>query len=137
MGAESNQKPVEYQPASREMSRRSAETHADFMIAHLNSRMRLLDVGCGTGSITVGLAGYVDSGEVIGIDSGEAEINAAAKSAHDLGLNNVKFQVADLSSLPFSDDEFDAVFAGSAIEFIPESRGAMSPPTASEWGTKT
>ncbi len=100
-------------------------THADFMIVHLKPGMRLLDVGCGTGSITVGLAGYISPGDVIGIDSGEAEINTAVESAKDLGLINVKFQIADPTSLPFVENEFDAVFAGSAIEFIPDATAAI------------
>ncbi len=125
MGGISDSKEGEFQAASQEMSRRSAETHADFMITHLKPGMRLLDVGCGTGSITVGFAGYVDPGEVIGIDSGEVEIKTAVENAEKLGLSNVRFQVSDLTTLPFDDDEFDAVFAGSAIEFIPDATAAI------------
>ncbi len=45
-----------YGAASEEMARRSAESSAAFFLPHLKSGMRLLDVGCGPGSITLGLA---------------------------------------------------------------------------------
>jgi SAM-dependent methyltransferase len=125
MSVKPDPKEGEYQPASREMSRRSAETHAEFMIAQLKPGMRLLDVGCGTGSITVGFAGYVNPGDVVGIDTGEAEIKAAVENAENLALSNVKFQVGGLTNLPFVENEFDAVFAGSAIEFIPDAAAAI------------
>jgi ubiquinone/menaquinone biosynthesis C-methylase UbiE len=41
------------------MSMRTAERHATFFIPHLHSGMKVLDCGCGPGTITLGLAKIV------------------------------------------------------------------------------
>jgi 2-polyprenyl-3-methyl-5-hydroxy-6-metoxy-1,4-benzoquinol methylase len=50
------------------MTSRSAEDSARFFLPYLRAGMRVLDCGCGPGSITVGLAQAVTPGEVVGID---------------------------------------------------------------------
>ena len=52
------------------LERRTAARSAAFLLPHLRPGMRLLDFGCGPGSITVGLAGVVAPGEVVGVDIG-------------------------------------------------------------------
>lgn len=53
---------------------RTAARDAHFCLPHLRPSMRVLDCGCGPGSITVGLADAVRPGEVVGIDMQAAEI---------------------------------------------------------------
>jgi ubiquinone/menaquinone biosynthesis C-methylase UbiE len=50
------------------MSVHTASHQAAFFLPYLRTDMRLLDIGCGPGSITPGLAEAVAPGEVIGID---------------------------------------------------------------------
>ena len=38
------------------LDRRSADTHAFYLLPHLKSGQRVLDFGCGPGTITMGLA---------------------------------------------------------------------------------
>ena len=45
------------------LDRRNAQTHAAYLLPHLRSGMRVLDFGCGPGTITVGLAAAVQPGE--------------------------------------------------------------------------
>src|SRR2546423_15573858 len=52
---------------------RTAENSAAYLLPHLRAGMRLLDVGCGPGTLTVDLARRVGStGEVVGVELSEA-----------------------------------------------------------------
>jgi SAM-dependent methyltransferase len=59
-------------------AKRKAEVEAAFFLPFLKSGMRLLDVGCGPGSITTGLALRVEPAETVGIDASESVIETGA-----------------------------------------------------------
>src|SRR5215467_7322601 len=73
------------------MASRTAEHVAGFLLPHLGAGIRLLDCGCGPGSISVGLARVVAPGEVVGIDIEATQVEAAQKRAHELGVSNARF----------------------------------------------
>ena len=52
----------------QQFQKRTAAKEAGFLLPHLSPGMRLLDCGCGPGSITVGLAEAVAPGQVVGVD---------------------------------------------------------------------
>ncbi len=91
------------------LERRTDESNASHLLPHLEPGMRLLDFGCGPGTISVGLARAVEPGEFHGIDMEESQIEiaraAAASGAHD----NATFHVGDASAMPFEDEFFDLV----------------------------
>jgi SAM-dependent methyltransferase len=97
------------------MSARSAEENAGFMLVHLKPGMRVLDIGCGPGSITVGLAAAVAPGEVTGIDIEPSQVELGRKNATDRGLDNCRFEVASVYELPFNDSSVDAVFGHTIL----------------------
>jgi ubiquinone/menaquinone biosynthesis C-methylase UbiE len=79
--------------------------------------MAVLDVGCGPGNITAGLARKVDHGSIVGIDSAEAVIEIALteqsqKAAH------LSFQVGDVYGLDFPDGHFDVVYAHQVLQHL-------------------
>lgn len=80
---------------------------AAFLVPFLTPRMRLLDVGCGPGTITAALAGIVD--RAIGVEIEPNAIVAARQLAADSGAANLSFVEADMTALPFEDGAFDAV----------------------------
>lgn len=94
----------------RDYGERTAARQAAFVLPYLQPGMSLLDLGCGPGSITVGLARAVAPGEVIGIDHDSRHIEAARSLAAAQGVANVRFRKDDVLTLPFPDDTFDVVF---------------------------
>jgi ubiquinone/menaquinone biosynthesis C-methylase UbiE len=100
------------------MSRRSAETHAAFVLPRLAPGTRLLDCGCGPGAITVGLARRVAPGLVVAVDREPGQTELTRDRAAAEGLDNVEVLVADAASLPFPEGSFDAVFSHALIEHL-------------------
>ena len=58
---------------------RSARSHAAYLLPHLASGQKLLDFGCGPGTITVGLARAVEPGDLHGIDMEESQYSLPAR----------------------------------------------------------
>ena len=78
-------------------ARRRASTHAAFLLRRLSPGMRLLDCGCGPGSITTGLAEAVAPGITVGIDVQSAVLPLSG-GATDARL--VRYAAGDVYALP-------------------------------------
>jgi ubiquinone/menaquinone biosynthesis C-methylase UbiE len=89
--------------------------------------MRGLDLGCGPGSITLGLAEAVAPGEMVGVDVQPSQVAQAQALSAARGVMNVRFEVADVYRLPFPDGSFDAVSAHAGLSKCTGSRS---------WGRK-
>src|SRR5262249_2843608 len=99
--------------------KRTAAEAAAFLLPHLRSGMRVLDVGCGPGSITLGLAEAVEPGEVLGIDLSPDVVNEARRLAAGKGGANVRVEHADVHQLASPDGAFDVVFAHQVLQHVP------------------
>lgn len=108
-----------------ELARRSAAHDAAFLLQYLKQGMRLLDVGCGPGSITVDLAELFPRGEVVGIDKQLPLVEQARLRAAARGVSNTRFEVADAYRLPFPDASFDAIFANGLLMHLREPLRAL------------
>lgn len=86
---------------------RTADDTCGFFTPLLQPQHRILDVGCGPGSITATLAPLVPEGSIVGIDAGSSVIEAA-KARSDLPAN-CTFQTGNATQLPFPDETFDVV----------------------------
>ena len=83
-------------------ARRTAERWAAFLLPHLRPGMRLLDLGCGPGSITAGLA---------------AGLRAVGVDRDPVAIETVPVAAADAAALPFPDASFDAVVSTFGVMF--------------------
>ena len=108
------------------LHRRNAETHAAHLLPYLRPGSRVLDVGCGPGSISVGLAKAIEPGELHGIDMEESQIEIARASAAAGGHINTTFHVGDATDLPFEDDSFDAAHTHAVLMHVPDTEKALS-----------
>jgi ubiquinone/menaquinone biosynthesis C-methylase UbiE len=106
------------------MSERTAETHAGFFLPRLLAGWRVLDAGCGPGTITVGLAPRVAPGEVVGVDMEDSQFLKAGEQAEREGLN-VQFRKASVYELPFPDRYFDAIFSHALLEHLSNPAAAL------------
>lgn len=104
-------------PQADFMARRSAGSHAAFALPLMRPGMRLLDCGCGPGSITLDLAERLRPGGIIGIDQHAETLPQANEDAAARGLN-AAFLQASVYALPFGGAEFDGVFAHALFEHL-------------------
>ena len=108
------------------LNRRSLETHAAHLLPHLKPGLRVLDFGCGPGTISVGLARAVDPGEVHGIDMEESQIGLARAAAEAGGHANATFHVGDVTALPFEDNSFDVAHCHAVLMHVPDTKAALA-----------
>jgi ubiquinone/menaquinone biosynthesis C-methylase UbiE len=103
---------------------RTADEAAAFLLPRLKPGMSLLDVGCGPGSITLGLADHMGpEGSVIGVDSSEEAIAEARRGARQSVVP--QFEVASVYDLPFPDGSFDVVFGHQILQHLADPVGAL------------
>jgi SAM-dependent methyltransferase len=107
------------------LTRRSAAREGAFFLPHLRAGMRLLDCGCGSGSITLGLAAAVTPGRVVGVDADARPIVAARARAAQQDLANVTFAVGSVYALPFPEAAFNAVFANAVLFHLRDPAAAL------------
>jgi SAM-dependent methyltransferase len=101
-------------------------TEAVLEAAQLRRGMRVLDLASGVGDPALSIAETVGpSGQVIATDLGPGMIRLAEELAHQRGLDQIEFRVADVESLPFPDELFDVVTCRFGIMFFPDQLKAL------------
>ena len=84
---------------------------------------KVLDVGCGTGSLTFALARAADVGEVAAVDYSPVFVEEAIRRNTD---PRVTIRQADACALPFEDGTFDRALALLVLHFVPEAGRAVA-----------
>lgn len=81
---------------------------------------RVLEIGCGTGLITLEVAPHVK--QIEAVDITPQMITIAQRKADQQGVKNVQFQVYDGYALPYADASFDAVLIFNVLHIVKEPR---------------
>jgi len=89
--------------------------------------IRVLDVGCGTGSLAVWyLSGMPEVASIVGLDMSENMIAKAREKASRFPLGGkVSFTLGDAENLPFADNSFDIVTCCNSFHHYPHQEQAV------------
>lgn len=91
-------------------------------MARIRETDSVLDIGCGTGKLTVELARLAAKGEVVGIDPSEEMLRKAI--AISSGIENLRFIRTGAESVDFV-DRFDFAFSNSALQWVKQQTEAI------------
>lgn len=101
---------------SRIIGRRTLDRDHRLLFELLEPGAEVLDVGCGTGSITRGIADRVGpKGLVLGLDNDPENISEGRR-LHQ-GVENLTFRAGNILEAPF-DSKFDVVNAARTLQWI-------------------
>ena len=84
---------------------------------------KILDVGCGTGSLTFALARTAELDEIAAIDYSPVFVEEAIRRNTD---PRIKVRQADACALPFESRTFDRALALLVLHFVPEAGKAVA-----------
>jgi SAM-dependent methyltransferase len=98
---------------------RTADNSAGYLLPLLRPGMRLLDVGCGPGTITMDLAELVGpQGRVTALERTADALDLARDEAEQRGVDNIDFVVGNVLALDLPDGSFDVVHAHQVLQHV-------------------
>jgi ubiquinone/menaquinone biosynthesis C-methylase UbiE len=101
------------------LNRENALREETIRLAQIDPGAAVLDVGCGTGTLTLRAKAVAGStGRVCGIDAATEMIAQARKKAQKAGAQ-VEFQVGVIEALEYADGTFDRVLSSLMMHHLP------------------
>ena len=82
-----------------------------------DGQINVLDAGCGFGQYSYFIAKKFRNSNVLGVDINEERIKESEKFAREEGIENLKFDIADLENLNY-EGSFDLILAVDVLEHI-------------------
>jgi SAM-dependent methyltransferase len=105
---------------------RTAENSAGYLLSELVPGRRVLDVGCGPGTITLDLARRVAPGLVVAVDRDPGVLEAARADALAQQVTNVTYDEGDVYALAFPERSFDVVHAHQVLQHLSDPVAALA-----------
>lgn len=110
-------------------ARRTATDSLAFVLPYLTAGSRVLDAGCGPGSITLDLAAMIAglggaASQVTGVENTPVPLAAARAAAERRGVS-ARFLPGDVYALPFDDGVFDVVVAHQVFQHLTDPVAAL------------
>lgn len=100
---------------------RTAENSAEQLLPTLiameeeNPKLKFLDVGAGSGTLTASFSKYIPHGHITAVDLSEEILGRAKEYNGEQKIKNVTFQQASVYELPFADETFDVVHTSQMV----------------------
>lgn len=85
---------------------------------YLMDGMKVLEIGCGPGTLTRRLADKFSNAAITGLDMDSNFISYCKEQAKLKNLTNVKYDIGDALSLPYADNSFDVCTSYTVIEHV-------------------
>ena len=87
---------------------------------------KLIELGCGPGFYSCGLAKRFPEISVLGVDRSPSQLSWAQQKRDALKLNNCRFQSDNVLELSHEDDSFDVLIASRLFTVLPNRRRAVA-----------
>lgn len=86
----------------------------------------ILDVACGTGTLSRSLAGSLSNAHIVGLDlSPDMLVMARTITADESQIAAIEWREGNASDLPFDNETFDIVFCAFGLMFFPDQVAAL------------
>lgn len=105
------------------LERRSGDV--DLGRLELHPGMDVLEIGCGTGGLSLRIARAVAPGRVVGIDVDPGVIGLAQRRADEQALTNVEFRYGDTADLSGFKESVDLVFTHAVLMYVADPVNAL------------
>jgi ubiquinone/menaquinone biosynthesis C-methylase UbiE len=104
----------------------SSSTEESMMKLGIKPDMKVVDIGCGTGSVSFMISPMVgELGQVVGVDSNQYAINYCNEIARSQGILNAKFIISDATSLDFESHAFDVSYSRFLFQHVKDASQAL------------
>ena len=102
-----------------------AESSTDLLrLAGLSTGMKGLEIGCGSGAMTVEIAKLIGSqGDLLSIDLSEDQINYAQKITSD--YPSIRFKQCDVNELTSLEEQFDFIYCRMVLHHLADAKYAI------------
>lgn len=105
------------EPVLRSHRWRTAANSAAYLLPHLATGQRLLDVGAGPATLTADLASAVAPGAVAAVEIDDAAVELARAGLRERSVE-ADVRVGDVHALPYADGTFDVVHAHQVLQHV-------------------
>jgi SAM-dependent methyltransferase len=105
-------------------TRAERSAFARLLDASIPGDARIVEIGCGTGQMSLYLA-RADR-IVVGCDLSRGALSLGASAARRWGVDKVRFVECDLANLPLKEGAFDVVYCSGVLHHTPDPRASFS-----------
>ncbi|CAG8971192.1 hypothetical protein HYALB_00010565 [Hymenoscyphus albidus] len=126
MASKSSSEPAHPAPHAVHHEWRTAQNSASYLLPKINSmseqnsKLKLLDVGAGSGSISATLAQLIPDGHITAIDINPDILPLARAVAEMVGVTNINFEQGDAHKLSYADESFDITICHQILFHLKE-----------------